>query len=630
MSRSPVSTRPRSQDQSARNQMERQLERSPSPIPQQTGNSARESNASREFTNSGSSSAAEQQARGPEESQDQSTSRPHARSSSFLQRHRLISDQYATPASTLRSIVRDFGPDRRGHRSDTASNASSENQPLISSGSDKENDQLDPPGSPVSATAVPESSHGDTERSPEPGSPASVITVIRNATPAESSSPRAPDESDEVNELGAFSTPNPASVDRQTSDNIDLANSVVNDAGHNTLSVSNSRTAEAVAAASPSLSESRSLSNTTLLNNISSIPNETRAAIQNVYTVLAENYYGTDGTLPVSMPSNTAELQSHAQTSDSVGTQNNAAASSHSAGPSSPTASQDAPPIPVSGSAAGIVASAGSDVYPQPGIPLPIRTRSPVHATSPSRGTPGGHRRIYSVYEEDSALAAEAGNPTRYTSFGILHGYENQRAHSPSPPYDADRSPPRYSESFLHSSRPPTRRERALDHAIGRGSSSRRVLGQWPRDSELTRQLQRPGPHSHNPEGSNPAPSTYSNYVDAQRRNQQPGQEERGERDGQAAGLGTNRQQGTTEQGRTTGQQQEQQRDADARTLVDVEQQAPQPTPPTTKERLKRALEYAICLRLPKRERIVCLTCCGLSIVLLIFFATSNLLYSPH
>ncbi|KAI1141107.1 hypothetical protein F5Y05DRAFT_423920 [Hypoxylon sp. FL0543] len=516
MSQSPQSIRSQSQGQSALNETERQPERAPTPASQQAGNLARVDSQTRrfralqnkpnvaessteKFSVAGSSTVTEQQAQAPENTQGQQpTARRHAFSSSFLHRHRPISSDYATATSTLRTILRGPKQDQHGARNDASSDATSENQPLLSSSPDKGNDLSDVPDSPVSATAIPEFSHERAERGFEPGSPASVITVIRVGSPAESSPPHAANESDDVSDPVAFSEDSQQPSDHQTSSNIDLVDNIIDDVDDDAHSIGNSTLAEVLD--------------------------------------------------PDRVPA-----------FDHGRTPYNSIASSRSTRPSVSTTSQEAAPLSGEDSAAGSAIGPSSDVYPHAGTSLPIESRPPVDIRSPSSVTSGD-----GVSEEDSAPPAETGNSSHYTSFSLFDRYESQRASPPSPSYDADRSPPQYSESHSHPNRPPNRGGPVVDPALGRPTFGRTRFNRRSRTSELTRSLQRPRLRLGR---RNPAPSTFNNYGTTQQRSQQGEQED--------AGLSEQEDPGLSEQEEAHGQQQGQEEDSGSGTVIaDVEQQA--------------------------------------------------------
>ncbi|OTA82279.1 hypothetical protein M434DRAFT_199475 [Hypoxylon sp. CO27-5] len=627
MSRVSRSTR-QSQQRTAHNPMERQLERSPSPIPQRVGNSVRidsqtrrfrsihedatasesstmaerrpllDSHNSEECTATGSSMASEHRVPNPEKLQDRPSTTRRVYSSAFAHRRRPISNQYSTPERTLTSLLRNWVQHRRDRGNNTSSHASSEGQRLLSTSSDGKNEQPDHPDSIVSTTALEEASREGTERF-EPGSPSSVITVIRVSAPAELNSSHESNESERVNIPVAVSRSLSLSLDRNVlawrsrSDPGPLSPIQASAVGTAPTS-SGIRPREAVsngANGNPGPSATSSDIGSQSLDNIS-LP---------VSRSIGNNNDGTDGT---SSTSASSSLVLHNPYTPPGTPEHNGA----TVGIDGTSSLPEAP--------SSIAASK----------PVETANNRPVSSHSTESSTPGASHRMRMTNREDMSLLAAASSPPRYTFFAP---FDDQRAEPPSPRQDANRSPPLHSASQRRSSRPPTgRRERVQDHAISRASPTRSNRSLRSRSPDQARRLGSFRTHPYVLGGRDPGPSTASTSVETRGRNQQ--QREEG-RDRQEVGLGISlldtaeQQQDQRENNlqnlideQYQGGVAEQEQDDDQRTIVDLEQQTVLARPLSIKERLKKTWRCVTCFPMSTSKKMLCLVFLGLSIVIII------------
>lgn len=658
------------QQRTSHNPVERQLERSPSHTSQQVGNSVRinsqtrrfrriqeeptvaesstmaerrslDAPASQEFTAAGSSTVTEHQAPNPEELQGRPATTRRVYSSSFAHRRRPISNQYSTPERALTSLLRNWVQHRRGHGNDTSSLANSENQLLSSSSSDRENEPPDRPNSPVSATALQEASHEGTERF-EPGSPSSVITVVRVSAPAELNSSRAPNESEGVNNPVAVSSSLPLSLDRDASawrsrSDPGPLSPIQTSAVGTTPTSSDIRPSEGVndgvnGNSGPSVTSSdirsQSLNNINRSSNInlpvsrplgnsrSSPAVEALTAIADTYATRAQDNNGTNGTPSASVSSS---LFLHTSSSLSRTREHGVRTLAIDNTSSPPEASS-----PVTASNA-----AEPPDHAQASNRVEATNNLPASSHSTESSTAGASHRTHMTDGEDVSLLAAAGSPPRYTFFAP---FDNQRAESPSPRHDADRSPPRSASQRRSSQPPPGGRERLRDHAISRTSPTRSNRSLRARSPEQARRLASFRLHPYILGGQDPGPSTASTSVETRRRNEQ--QSEEGQ-DRQEVGLGiflpdtADQRQDQGENGQDTlvdeqnqggaaGEQLLQQQDDDQRTIVDLEQQTAPAPPPKIKRRLKKVWRCVTCSPMSKTRRSVCFLCLGLLVVVII------------
>ncbi|OTA61464.1 hypothetical protein K449DRAFT_62822 [Hypoxylon sp. EC38] len=649
MSRVSRSTR-QSQQRTAHNPMERQLERSPSPIPQRVRNSVRidsqtrrfrsiheeatasesstmaerrpllDSHNPEEFTATGSSMASEHRVPNPEKLQDRPSTTRRVYSSAFAHRRRPISNQYSTPERTLTSLLRNWVQHRRSRGNNASSHASSEGQRLLSTSPDGKNEQPDHPDSPVSAIALQEASREDTERF-EPGSPSSVITVIRVSAPAESNSSHESNGSERVNIPVAVSRSLSLSLDRNvlawrsrsdpgplspiqasavgtapTSSGIRPREAVSNGVNGNTGPSATSSDIGSQSLDNISLPVSRSLGNSR-----SSSAVEALTAIADTYTVRSQDNDGTNGT---SSTSASSSLVLHNPYTPPGTPEHNVA----TVGIDGTSSLPEAP--------SSIAASKRVETT----------NNRPVSSHSTESSTPGASHRMRMTNREDMSLLAAASSPPRYTFFAP---FDDQRAEPPSPRQDANRSPPQHSASQRRSSRPPTgRRERVQDHVISRVSPSRSNRSLRPRSPDQARRLASFRTHPYVLGGRDLGPSTASTSVETRGRNQQ--QREEGQ-DRQEVGLGiflldtAEQQQDQRENNlqnlideQYQGGVAEQEQDDDQRTIVDLEQQTVLARPLSIKERLKKTWRCMSCFPMSTSKKMVCLVFLGLSIVIII------------
>ncbi|KAI1417272.1 hypothetical protein F5Y13DRAFT_185345 [Hypoxylon sp. FL1857] len=492
------------------------------------------------------------------------------------------------------------------------------------SSSEREIGQPEHPPPPIPATALPESAHEGAERNVGPGSPSSVITVIRvGSGESNSSGSGAPNEPDGVDDPVAMSRPNSPSLDYRPlswtpiSDFESLSVALADAAGPELIPSTSEYTNSEVNSnhGSHITNDNIDRSNNVILTSGAIIHDidgdahsrhssvvEGLAAIANRYAVRTrdddgiptslfrrwshppsgtwEHYVSTFGIDGASSPpesscsvaaSNTAVLPDHVQTSHRIEASSNPTASSHSAESSTPAASQASPPVRASVPATETATNASSDVCPTSGVPLPSRTRQSASVTSIDRETSeDGHQMDIGDEENPSSTATGA----------------------PEPQHDADPSPPQYSQAPRHSDRPSTRGGRVIGRAISWDTSVR--SGRRPELYQRNRWRPRPLI----PGSRVPRPST---YVETVGRARQQGQRGRGR---QGVGLGISQggtagqqaqQQGVDgqtpadeqPQSGTDGQRPAQSQQGDPQAPGDVEQQAPTSTPPTMKERLK-------------------------------------------